>query len=198
MKLRSLKQETIVLASEAPWRSDILKQLGLRHQCVAHRYNEALYHSGSLVDFVKNTAKLKGQSLKQDYVDSFIISADQLISISDEVLYKPGTPEKAVEQLMKLNGKRHELICAVAIFYRDQFEVKAEKAHLQMRSLSLAEIENYVFRDKPWDCAGSYKIESLGSSLFEGIETKDPTTIIGIPGNLLISILRGWGFSNLL
>jgi septum formation protein len=69
---------------------------------------------------------------------------------------------------------------------------------MEMRTLQTSEIVNYVDTDKPWDCAGSYKIESLGASLFKNIQVNDPTTIIGLPSNKLLDIIRSFGFSNLL
>ncbi len=196
--LVSLKDEDLVLASEASWRSDILKQLGLAHRCTAHKYNEPSYSGGSLIDFVKQTALEKARSIQNENRSAIIISADQLICLSKEVFYKSGTRKKAIEQLKKLNGQTHQLICAVAVLFKQKCSVQSEVASLKMRQLTSIEIQNYVDQDQPWDCAGSYKNESLGSSLFEEVSVKDPTTIIGLPGNLLLNILREWGYSNLL
>ncbi len=195
--MKSLTNENIILASEASWRSDILTQLGLTHRCIKHKYPEPFFKNGSLVDFVRNIALEKAISIQNDNLDAIIVSADQLIDLDDEVFYKSGSRDNAVKQLLKLSGRQHRLICAVAVLYGEKRRVAVEEAFLTMRELTVAEIENYVDRDKPWDCAGSYKIESLGASLFSEINVKDPTTIIGIPGNLLIDILRDWGFSNL-
>ncbi|MBT3225751.1 MAG: septum formation protein Maf [Deltaproteobacteria bacterium] len=196
--LVSLKQEELVLASEASWRSDILNQLGIVHRCLAHKYNEPRYSGGSLIDFVKQTALEKARSIQSENQSAIIISADQLICLDSEVFYKSGTREKAIEQLQKLNGQTHQLICAVAVLFKQKNSVQYESASLKMRQLTETEIQNYVDQDQPWDCAGSYKNESLGSSLFEEVSVKDPTTIVGLPGNLLLNILREWGYSNLL
>lgn len=198
MSLKQLQLEDIVLASEATWRSDILNQLGIGHRCQSHRYQEPIYTGGSLSDFVKQTALEKARSIQNENRSAIIISADQLICLGGEIFYKPGSREKAVVQLQKLNGKTHQLICAVAVLFNQKMAVQHELATLKMRQLTFAEIQNYVDRDQPWGCAGSYRIESLGASLFEAVSVKDPTTIIGLPGNLLLNILREWGFSNLL
>ncbi|NQU63915.1 MAG: septum formation protein Maf [SAR324 cluster bacterium] len=198
MLIKSLDQEDIVLASEASWRSDILKQLGIKHRCAPHKYTELKYSEGSLADFVRQTALKKALSIQEEYQFAIIIAADQLICLGNEVFYKSGSREKAITQLQKLNGQTHQLICAVAVLYRQKKSICHESATLKMRQLTDIEILNYVDRDQPWDCAGSYKNESLGASLFEEISVKDPTTIIGLPGNLLLNILREWGFSNLL
>lgn len=196
--LKSLNTLDIILASEAQWRSDILEQLGIQHRCEAHKYREPKYQSGSLVDFIKEIALNKGLSLQNNHASSLIISADQLITLDGEVFYKSGTKKNAIKQLVKLNGKKHKLICAVAVVWGGERYVECEEGYLKMRQLSTREIEHYVDVDKPWGCAGSYKIESLGASLFEEINVKDPTTIIGIPANLLINIIRKLGYSNLI
>lgn len=198
MTLRSLSAVDIVLASQASWRSDILKQLGIKHRQIEHRYDEPEFRAGSLENFIENIAIEKAKSLEHDCADSLIIAADQLISLENTVLYKPGTPEKAVKQLMMMNGKEHTLVCAVAVLFNGEVKSSIALAELTMRDLRQQEIENYINADKPWDCAGSYKIESLGASLFKNIKVDDPTTIVGLPSNKLLDILRRFGFSNLL
>ena len=198
MKLKSLSQQKIVLASEAKWRSDILKKLQIPHKCFNHQYDEPKYERGDLTDFVINTAVQKALSLQNLFPDDIIIAADQLIKLNETVLGKPGNFDRAFDQLSQMNGKEHHLICAVCIVYKNQVQKDAEVAKIKMRLLEKQEIVNYLKQDQPFNCAGSYKIESLGGALFESVQINDLNTIIGIPGNLLISMLRKLGFSNLL
>ncbi len=175
-----------------------MKQLGIAHQCSDHQFNEPEFQSGSIESFVENIACEKAKSLQNKFPESLIIAADQLCSIDDQVLYKPGTKENAIEQLKILRNRQHKLICSVAVWYKGTIKSETDIARLRMRDLSACEIEAYVEKDEPWGCAGSYKIESLGASLFETLQVEDPTTIIGIPSTKLISILKEFGFSNLL
>jgi|APSaa5957512622_1039677.scaffolds.fasta_scaffold137159_2 septum formation protein len=198
LPLKSLSKVDVVLASTASWRSDILNQIGIAHRCVDPTYNEPIQFSGQLTDFVKETALNKARSIKDQFSSSLIISADQLIEIDGEVLFKPGSKAGAISQLHSLAGKQHRLVCAVAVLFKAQEECCVEQATLKMRALSNLEIENYVNRDNPVNCAGSYKIESLGAALFEEINTSDPTTIIGLPVNRLVDILLRFGYSTLL
>lgn len=198
MDFNSLSSIDVILASQASWRSEILKQNNVDHRCFSHKYDEPKFVEGSLSVFVENIAREKAKSLEKDFRDSMIIAADQLISIEGEVLYKSGSREKAIRQLGKLNGKCHQLICAVAVLFRGEMKSQTETATLEMRKLENNEITTYVDFDKPWDCAGSYKIESLGASLFKSISAADPTTIIGLPSNLMIDLIREFGFSNLI
>lgn len=198
MNYLPISSQEVVLASQAQWRSDILTQLQISHICCDHKYAEPKFSGGNLVEFVEKIAREKAASLAVDYPEALIVAADQLVAIDDEILYKSGSRENAINQLKKLSGKSHYLICAVSIWYRGQLHSRTERADLKMRSLSDQEIAHYVDKDEPWSCAGSYKIESLGASLFETIDTNDPTTIIGIPANQLINLIRSLGFSNLL
>ncbi len=198
MKLLPINSKKVVLASQASWRSNILKQLGIKHSQVNHRYKEPKFVQGSLKDFIESIAREKAKSICHEFSEAIIVAADQLICIENQILYKPGNREKAIAQLQMLNGKTHDLICAVSVFYQGSVESDIEIAELEMRVLQEQEIQNYVDSDKPWDCAGSYKIESLGASLFKSINVNDPTAIIGLPSNKLLDILRKMGFSNLL
>ncbi len=194
----SINSKKIVLASTAGWRSDLLNQVGIRHRTAPHKYNEPKYREGSLDQFIENIARQKARSLEDEFPDSIIVAADQLACIEHTILYKPGSREGAVEQLEILNGKTHLLVCAVAVLFEGDLISKIETAELKMRNLQRVEIETYVDRDEPWDCAGAYKYESLGASLFEKVKVNDPSTIIGLPIHSLLSILRGLGFSNLI
>ena len=198
MLYKSIKSVHIVLASQAAWRSELLNQVCIEHQQVQHRYAEPEYLDEPLDLFIESIAREKASSLVEDFPESMIIAADQLVCVENTVLYKSGTREDAIDQLEKLNGRTHQLICAVAVSYKGATESAIEKATLKMRDLSREEIVTYVDFDEPWDCAGSYKYESLGAALFERIEVSDPTAIIGLPVNRLLTILRSWGYSSLL
>ena len=115
--------------------------------------------------------------------------------IDGEILDKPGTPERAIEQLLALQGREHELVTAVAIAVTgNERPVEfLDVTRLCMRPLERAEIERYVAAEAPLDCAGSYKIEGLGISLFHGIDCEDQTAIIGLPLLRLAAELRQLG-----
>jgi septum formation protein len=197
-QLRSIREIDVVLASTAAWRSDILTRLTIPHLAVPPRYSEPDYGGQSPETFVTDIAGQKAASIRSDFPAAMIIAADQLIFCGGEVLGKPGSRENAIRQLMWLNGRRHRLICAVAVDFRGQTQVRCETASLKMRQLTASEIEFYVDHDQPIDCAGSYRIEALGAALFEEIQVRDANTIVGLPVNLLLDIIREWGFSNLI
>lgn len=197
MTCQAINTRTIVLASQAPWRSAILNQLGIKHLQQNHRYQEPPYRSGALDQFIESIAVEKARSIVDLYPHALIIAADQLVCIDQTILYKSGDRDTAIKQLSLLNGRDHQLICGLAVWNDGDFKSASETATLKMRQLENEEISFYVDADQPWDCAGSYKIESLGASLFESIQASDPTTIVGLPAHRLLDICREWGYTNL-
>jgi septum formation protein len=110
-----------------------------------------------------------------------VIGSDQVCVIDGTVLGKPVTAERAHNQLRMMSGQTHELITAVAIVRDGEERSFVDITRLTMRQLVMPQIEAYVAHDNPLDCAGSYKIESLGAALFERVECADPTSIVGLP-----------------
>jgi len=196
--IQSIHKISVVLASTASWRSTVLTQLGIPHQKKAPNFNEPSYRKGDPVEFIESMAFEKAKSLEADFPTSLIIAADQLALFENHLLGKPGTPEKAFEQLQMLNGNTHQIITAIAVFFQGKVRMGHNKATLKMNSFSDQELRNYIEKDQPWNCAGSYKIESLGGTLFSKIQVEDLNTIIGLPGNLVIRFVRDFGFSPLL
>jgi septum formation protein len=124
-----------------------------------------------------------------------IIGCDQLVSYKGQVFGKPGTIERAVDQLRAMSGQTHELITALVVSRGDWSVCHVDVSRLSMRPLTRAEIDRYVAADQPLDCAGSYKLEDRGIVLFDKIETNDQTAITGLPLIALTSFLRELGFA---
>ena len=187
----------VVLASESPYRRELLARLGLSFECASPELDEDLTKreiSDSLV-LAKTLARLKAQKILTSFPEHLVIGADQVLDLEGMIFSKPGTPAKAVEQLEKLSGKTHKLITAVCLASSEELVEFENVAKLTMYTLTPEEIEHYVDTDKPLNCAGSYKIESAGIRLFEKIEADDFTSIIGLPLIQLNSHLRRQIFS---
>ena len=110
-----------------------------------------------------------------------VIGGDQLLEFGGKVFGKPHSLEKAEEQLFKLQGQTHRLLTAVSIFHPKGQAHFLNVCEMTMRALSKEQIRDYVSKDNPLDCAGSYKIEKHGISLFTSIKTEDFTAIQGLP-----------------
>lgn len=191
----------LILASTSPYRRALLERLGLPFTAVAPRFEEAAPEPGADPSrVVTKNALGKALSLLPDHPDSLVIGSDQVAVCGAEILTKPGTPERAVEQLLHLAGREHRLVTAVAVILSSPAGAAAKggtrgdhavvENHLCMRPLTRAEAEAYVRLERPLDCAGSYKSEGLGVTLFERMEGEDPTAIVGLPLIALSRLLR--------
>ncbi len=187
----------LILASASPYRKSLLERLGLPFECVASEVDEDQYKSEikDAVQLTKTLAKAKAHSVLRSHPESFVIGGDQVSLFNEEVLGKPHTFEKACDQLQKLQGHNHQLVTATCLLGSQGFEKTwVETIELTMRPLTHDEIKRYVEKDQPLDCAGSYKIEKLGISLFENIKGYDQTAIVGMPLMSLAARLREVGF----
>lgn len=182
----------LILASTSPYRRALLARLALPFTWEDPRVDEDEYKLSvsSPREIAERLAHEKAKSVQTRNPGAFVIGADQLVALEGRVLGKPGSEEAAVEQLKLLVGKTHELITAVALLTPSSSGFHTDITRLQMENLSETSLQRYVAFDKPIDCAGSYKIESLGISLFRKIEAEDVTAIQGLPLMALARLLR--------
>lgn len=177
----SLPQIPLVLGSTSPYRKELLERLGLSFSCKSPLFDEETAKLGSRTpdQLCTYLAEQKATSLASPHV--CVIGGDQLLEFRGEVFGKPHLKEKAEEQLFKLQGQTHRLLSAVSIFHPQGRVHFLNVCEMTMRPLSKDKIRDYVAKDKPLDCAGSYKIEKHGVSLFTSIKTEDFTAIQGLP-----------------
>ena len=189
----------VVLASTSRYRRALIARLGLDVTAVAPRCDEdalkATLHHLPVAARAMALARAKAESVGEEFPDAVVIGSDQIAEIDGEALDKSGTPESALAQLQRLSGRAHHLHTALALHHRaaSRTEVARDEFELVMRDLDRAALEDYVRRDAPLDCAGSYRIESLGVALFERVEGDDPTAIEGLPLMRLVTMLAGFG-----
>ena len=187
----------LVLGSTSPYRRALLDRLGLSFTVAAPNVDESPLPGEAAIDLVHRLARTKAEAVAHRQAKSLVIGSDQLAVCGREVLGKPGSGERAVAQLRALSGQRVTFYTAVHIV---NSESGSNEGHLDLtivhfRSLSDAEIERYVARDKPFQCAGGFKIEALGISLFTRVESQDPTGLVGLPLIWLAGALRRNGFA---
>jgi septum formation protein len=180
---------TLILASTSPYRASLLKKTGIPFETMKPAVDEdvlkqQLLEKGiSPSELAKKLSYEKGQSVFKSLnkPDAVVVSGDQLAELNGEILGKPGSFEKARQQLKKLSSHTHRLLTAVTITAHTGSETFLEVTEMTMRALSDGEIERYLELDTPYDCAGSYKIEENGIPLFSSITGEDFTSIQGIP-----------------
>jgi septum formation protein len=189
----------LVLASTSAYRRSLLKRLGIPFRRRAPLCDEgAIQRQSSGIEprvLAETLAMAKASSLVGEEPGSAILGCDQLVSFEGRVFGKPGTAERAVDQLASMSGRTHELITALVVIRGDETFRHTDVTRLRMRPLSRDAIERYVNADRPFDCAGSYKLESRGIALFDRIESDDHSAITGLPLIALVTILRELGFA---
>lgn len=189
----------IVLASTSRYRRELVGRLGLPIESVAPPYDEEAGKREAMwlpaEEIVAHLARGKARSVVEAGRDALIIGSDQAVEVDGELLGKPGSEEAARAQLRRLAGREHRLLTAVAVLHQatDRIEEALDVHTMAMRSLSDAAIEAYVRRDRPLDCAGAYRVESLGIALFERMIGDDFTAIIGLPLTRLTTLLERFG-----
>ncbi|MEE2744537.1 MAG: nucleoside triphosphate pyrophosphatase [Bdellovibrionota bacterium] len=186
----------IILASTSPYRKELLERLQIPFTSRNPEVDETLLKKeiSNPEDLAIGLAELKAKNAIKNESE-ITIGSDQVLNLEGEILGKPGNKEKAIEQLLKMQGKEHTLITAVCVTDSLKTKTFISKAHMKMRRLDIDAITRYVERDTPFNCAGSYKLESLGISLFESINVDDATGIVGLPLVKLSEFLRQWGYN---
>lgn len=171
----------IILASTSKYRKALLEQLGLEFEVKAPNVNEEAFKNLGLspVELAETLAKLKAESLKASGV--CVIGGDQVVALDNEIFGKAGSIDKAISQLLKMQNRTHEIITSICVCEDGHSTMITNRTKMKMRELTEAEIKKYIELDQPLDCAGSYKIEKHGISLFEKIDSEDWSSIQGLP-----------------
>jgi septum formation protein len=187
----------LVLASTSSYRRQLMDRFGLPFTVAGSNVDESPLPGESAVDLVRRLARSKAEAVAQRHTKSLVIGSDQLALCGRDVLGKPGSGERAIAQLKSLSGHRVTFNTAVHIVDSD---TGSNEGHLDVttvyfRKLTDEEIRRYVARDKPYDCAGGFKAEALGLTLFDRVDSHDPTALIGLPLIWLAGALRRHGFT---
>jgi len=187
----------LVLASTSRYRRELLERLGVAFHGAAPPVDEDSFKRPGVdpTALAEELAAAKATSLAKQFPAAAIIGCDQVAVCEGKLLGKPGSSERAVEQLLQLSGRVHELVTALCVWHAGQLYRHTDHTRLRMRPLDRAALERYVAADQPYDCAGSYKLECRGISLFASIDTRDPSAITGLPLIALSTILRELGWS---
>lgn len=188
----------VILASSSQTRKDLMNRLGLEYRCISPDINESPQAEIHADDLAKRLAFEKAQVIAKDHPDAIVIGSDQVAwreHAPQDFIGKPLSVENAIQQLQANSGQNVYFSTALSVQHlASGFEqTLVEHYHVKFRVLSLAEIKRYVEKDQPLHCAGSFKCESLGISLFEHMIGQDQTTLMGMPMIQLCEILRKFG-----
>lgn len=193
-----LKPESqLILASTSTYRRTLLERLRLEFRVLSPRVDERPRRSENPSALVRRLARAKAAAIARIEPDCWVIGSDQVAACGRQILGKPLTRERCIEQLHKCSGRQVRFLTAVTLMRAasGQRHDIMDTTRVKFRRLDLPSIERYVDCEQPLDCAGGFKSEGLGISLFECIESSDPTALVGLPLIALSRLLRRAGFS---
>ena len=186
----------LVLASTSRYRRELLDRLGLRFEVARPDVDEAALPGEAPRDLAIRLAQAKAQAvacLSED--GAWALGSDQVADVEGRALGKPGGRAAAIEQLRAMSGSVVRFHTALCLAHADgRLHADCDLTEVHVRRLSDAEIERYVDAEQPYDCAGSFKSEGLGITLFERIDNHDPTALVGLPLIATCRLLRAAGF----
>jgi len=185
----------LVLASTSAYRRELLSRLRLPFEVAAPQVDETPAAGESPKDTALRLAQAKAQAVAGRFAQALVIGSDQVAELAGVRLDKPGSHARAREQLEMLSGRAALFHTAVALLNAatGRLQTRLVPTRVRFRRLSVAQIEAYLLKEQPYDCAGSAKSEGLGIALIEAIEGDDPTALIGLPLIALTELLLAEG-----
>lgn len=173
----------IILASSSPHRRGLLDRILTEYQTVSPGVDESREGNERPEEQAARLARAKAEAVASKHTRELVIGADQLAVLEQRVLGKPGDHQNAIDQLLSSSGKALKFLTAVCVLdpvARRRHE-HVDETLVRFRRFDRRLAENYLRHDKPYDCAGSFRIEGAGFVLFESVTTDDPTALIGLP-----------------
>lgn len=185
----------LVLASSSSYRKALLERLGLPFSTQSPDLDESALPGEKALDTALRLAEAKARAVASAHPGALVIGSDQVALLGDIALGKPGNHPAATGQLRQMSGRTVVFHSAVCLFDTRSGRLQRDcvQTTVTMRRLSDAQIERYLLADRPYDCAGSAKIEALGITLAESVESSDPTALIGLPLIALTGMLARCG-----
>lgn len=190
------RETTLILASTSPYRRALLERLGVAFETAAPRVDETPRAGESPEELVGRLARAKAAAVAAPAGTSFVIGSDQVAVCGGRIVGKPGSVERAREQLRLFSGRGVRFLTAWAVLGRpgERWIEGRVDTEVAFRALDDDEIDRYIALDEPLDCAGSFKSERAGLALLTRMTSDDPTALIGLPLIEIAAALRSFGF----
>lgn len=185
----------LILASSSLYRRHLLQKLGIEFNWASPDIDETPQKHESPEQLVLRLSRQKAIALKTKFSQHLIIGADQIATIDNQIIGKPHTYETATRQLQAFSGRKVVFMTGLCLHNSKtgKTQQRLDTYKVTFRNLSNKQIEGYLKKEEPYDCVGSFKSENLGICLFEGMEGKDPNTLIGLPLIELVQLLNNEG-----
>ncbi|WP_263224095.1 Maf family protein [Pseudomonas alabamensis] len=187
----------LLLASSSTYRRDLLQRLHLPFDWASPDIDEGRLGDEPAEALVRRLAAAKARALAATHPAHLIIGSDQVAVLGERILGKPHTFERAREQLLAASGRTVTFLTGVALLNSatGQCQIDCVPFTVTLRELDSAQVERYLQAEQPYDCAGSFKAEGLGVSLFRDTQGSDATSLIGLPLIRLVQMLAKEGIS---
>jgi len=191
--------KNLILASGSKYKQALLQRLHIPFNAIAADIDESPLSNETAKELAKRLSIAKAQVIAEQHPESWIIGCDQVASCNMQFLNKPDNKDNAIRQLELCSNQEVVFTTGVSLYrHQDQsLNYDSNTVTVKFRELSLPEIESYLDKDKPYDCAGSFKVESLGITLFEWVKSDDPTSLEGLPLITVCRLLRKAGIEQL-
>ncbi len=185
----------LVLASTSPFRKALLEKLDLKFETDSPDIDETPQSDESIESMVKRLSEAKARAIAENHPHSLVIGSDQSASLHSKILHKPGNFDVAFQQLKAASGETITFYTGLCLLNTEtgNAETVCEAYTVKFRDLTDEEIEAYLRKEEPYNCAGSFKSEALGISLFEHMRGDDPNSLIGLPLIALCRLLKAQG-----
>lgn len=188
-------KQTLILASSSEYRRQLLQKLQIPFTSIAPKIDETALQDEKPHETALRLAQEKARKIGAEYPHALIIGCDQVATLDGEQLGKPGNHQNATKQLQKMRGREvtfHSALC-LHNAATDSMQAQVVPYLVRFRMLTDEQIENYLSKEQPYQCAGSAKSEGLGIALMERMLGDDPNALIGLPLIKLISMLQNEG-----
>lgn len=188
---------SVVLASSSPYRKALLERLGIEFSCLSPDIDESPRADEAPRALAARLSEQKAMACAGRCDADIVIASDQTAALDTELLGKPGNFDNALWQLKRCSGRSVTFYTGLVVYDRraDELHRAVEITRVEFRKLDSQQIERYLQREQPYDCAGSFKVEGLGISLFQRISGDDPNALVGLPLIRLVEFLGETGLS---
>lgn len=187
--------QQLILGSSSPFRAEILTKLGLPFITASPDIDESSLAGEQAEQLVKRLSELKAYKIAESYPKALIIGSDQVALLDGAILGKPGNHDNAVKQLTAASGNTVKFLTGLALLNSQTGHIQSvvETFEVGFKTLSSSQIDFYLRQEQPYQCAGSFKSEGFGISLFSKLNGNDPNSLVGLPLIRLISLLEAEG-----
>ncbi len=184
--------QQLILGSSSPFRAELLTKLGLEFITASPDINEDGLEGEQAIQLVQRLAEQKARKIAEAHPNALIIGSDQVAVLDGQILGKPGNHQNAMKQLSAASGKAVNFLTGLALYNSQTKRMQSlvEPFEVSFKQLSEQQIDFYLKQEQPYQCAGSFKSEGFGISLFSKLNGDDPNSLIGLPLIRLVDMLN--------